>query len=520
MKIVTASQMQALDRRTIVEAGIPASALMENAGKGVVATMERVYGSLANKTVSVLCGKGNNGGDGFVVARLLRRKRARPRVLLFAHAKEITGDAKQMYRQFVAAAGSASVVTNPTADRLHAQLESADMVVDALLGTGLSSPVAGSYKIAIDLLNEVSETRACPVIAVDLPSGIHADTGAVLGAAVRATTTATFGLPKIGLYVGAGIDHVGQVHIVDIGIPPSYCESIDSRVSLITATSVRLYLPRRTLSAHKGTYGHAGIIAGSVGKSGAAAMVATAALRIGTGLVTVATPASMNPVLESKLLEAMTMPMPETTDQSLALSGLERLVSFANAGSAVAIGPGLTTHPETVQLIRTLLGRLERPCVLDADGLNALQGHASVLDNCKSGAVLTPHPGEMARLINGSSQSVNADRIGTATAFAQRHGVVLLLKGARTIVAHPDGRTAICPTGNPGMATGGTGDALTGVIVGLLAQQLTLWDAACVGTYIHGFAGDVAASELGQAGMLARDLIARIPLALTRMADA
>lgn len=520
MKIVTAAQMQALDRRTITEADIPGSVLMERAGEGVVAAMEQAHGPLANKPVTILCGKGNNGGDGFVVARLLRRKRARSRVVLFTHSKELTGDARQMYRRFASLTGSASISTNPTAERLRSYLETADIVVDALLGTGLSSPLAGPYKEAIDLLNDMTNTTPRPVVAVDLPSGIHADTGEILGAAVRATMTVTFGLPKIGLYVGAGIDHAGRISIVDIGIPPDYSRSVDSPLSLITQTDVRRLLPRRPPSAHKGTYGHAGIIAGSGGKSGAAAMAAMAALRIGTGLVTVATPTSVNPILESKVLEAMTVSMPETSEQSFASSGLDRLVSFANAHSAVAIGPGITTHPETSELVRRLLPRIERPYVLDADGLNALRDNALVLNHSKHLGVFTPHPGEMARLLNTTPQSVNADRIGTATAFARRHGIMLVLKGARTIVGHPDGRASICPTGNPGMATAGTGDALTGIIVGLLAQQLTPWDAACAGTFIHGLAGDLAARTVGEAGMLARDLIAHIPSALEQTAHA
>ena len=520
MKIVTAAQMQALDRRTIAEAHIPGLTLMERAGTAVVAVMERAYGPLADKRVTILCGKGNNGGDGFVVARLLRRKRARPSVLLLAPAKDVHGDARRMYRRFVDAAGPASVRVKPNADRVRSQLQCTDLDVDALFGTGLSSPVSGAYKTSIDVLNEVSAEKKCPVVAVDLPSGIHADTGDLLGSAVRASLTVTFGLPKRGLYLGPGIDHAGQVSICDIGIPRAYTDSIESRIVLISSEDIRRLIPRRLPSAHKGTYGHAGIIAGSVGKTGAAAMAASAALRIGTGLVTVATPASVNSILEAKLLEAMTVPMPETDAKTFASSGLEQLVSFANARSATAIGPGLTTHPDTSILVHALLGRMEKPFVLDADGLNAISEKTTVLDTCKTCPILTPHPGEMARLDKTSVQSVNADRIAAATRFAENHGVILVLKGARTIVAKPDGHVAICPTGNPGMATAGTGDALTGIIVGLLAQQLKPWDAACAGTYLHGLAGDLAAAEFGEAGMLASDLIAQLPFALKQTVHA
>jgi NAD(P)H-hydrate epimerase len=327
--------------------------------------------------------------------------------------------------------------------------------------------------------------------------------------------TVTCGLPKLGLYIGAGIDQAGAIRIVDIGIPPAYVEAIGSRTLLLTSESVFQCLPERAPSAHKGIFGHAGIIAGSVGKTGAAALAARAALRIGAGLVTVATPSSVNEVLEAKLLEAMTMPLPETKARTLARSGLDRVLTFIQARTAIAIGPGLSTHHETVELVQALMKHLDRPSVLDADALNALVGRASLLTECKTPPILTPHPGEMARLeVDATTQSVNADRIGTARRFARERGVFVVLKGARTVIARPDGLVAICPTGNPGMATAGTGDVLTGMIVGLLAQRIPPWEAACAATYFHGLAGDLASQHLGQAGMLASDLIAHIPYAL------
>ncbi len=512
MKIVTAAQMKELDRRTIREAKVPGATLMERAGSGVVLAMERAAGPLNGKTVALLCGKGNNGGDGFVVARLLRKRGATVRVLLLAQPGDLSGDAKTMHRKFLSVAGSKAVSANPSPEAMRAALAQSDLIVDALLGTGLSAPVQDPYRMAVDLVNAANR----PVIAVDLPSGIHADTGAVMGAAVRADVTVTFGLPKLGLYTGAGLEHAGTVEIVDIGIPPIFVGPIDSHLSLITGDTVRLLIPARRPASHKGTYGHAGIVAGSVGKTGAAAMAARAALRVGAGLVTVATPASVNDTLESKLLEVMTVPMPETKARTLARTGLEEVLSFINARTAVAIGPGLSTHPETVELIQALLPRLDKPSVLDADALNALAGRTGLLEECKAPAILTPHPGEMARLVEGASpRSINDDRIGAALAFAKARRVLLVLKGARTVVAHPDGLAALCPTGNPGMATAGTGDVLTGMIVGLLAQGLTPWDAARAGTYLHGLAGDLAAAELGLAGLTAGDVIERIPAALT-----
>ncbi len=509
--IVTADQMRTLDHRTITEAHVPSLTLMERAGAGVVTHLEERYGPLAGKSIAIVCGKGNNGGDGFVVGRLLRRKKARAQLLLLVAPTDLSRDAKTMYQRFQRAAGQ-SAITRPTdVEEIRRRLAASDVIVDAIVGTGLSTPITGLYLDAILAIN----AAARPTVALDLPSGLHADTGSVLGAAVQANLTVTFGLPKIGLYNGSGIDCSGTVRLVDIGIPAAFVEAVGSRLMLLTGAAAHAALPTRRPSSHKGTYGHVGVIAGSVGKTGAAAMAALAALRIGTGLVTVAVPSSVNDVLEAKLLEVMTLPMPETKARTFARTGLERLLAFAGARDAVVVGPGLTTHPETVDLVQEFVKRIDKPCVLDADALNALAGKASLLTECKRPPVITPHPGEMARLeTEATTQSVNQDRLGTATRFARERGVFVILKGARTVIARPDGLAAICPTGNPGMATAGTGDVLTGMVGGFLAQGLSPWDAACAATYFHGLAGDLAASLLGQAGMIARDLIRQIPHAL------
>lgn len=517
MKIVTAAQMQALDRRTIEEAGVPSTTLMERAGAGVVACLQQHLGSLRGKVVTVLCGKGNNGGDGFVVARLLRNQQAKVRVLALAPLADLSRDAATMYRKLVRTAGATCVKPFTAGDHTVALLQDSDLVVDALLGTGLSTDVTGRYAEAIDHMNQADGLT----IAVDLPSGIHADSGTVLGRAVRADLTVTFGAPKLGLFQNQGIDHAGRVEVVDIGIPPAYLDTLDSRIHVLTSPMIRSLLPTRRLSSHKGTFGHAGIIAGSVGKTGAAAMAAKAALRIGAGLVTVAVPNSVNDVLEAKLLEAMTAPMPETKARTFARTAFDRLQAFIAARTAIAIGPGLTTHPETVELTHALVKGLDRPAVLDADALNALAGRASLLTECTVPPILTPHPGEMARLItDATAHSINADRIGTATRFARERGVFVVLKGARTVIARPDGHVALCPTGNPGMATAGTGDVLTGMMVGLLAQGLAAWDAARAATYIHGLAGDLAAEVTGHASLIAGDLIEHIPQALDAIGGA
>jgi NAD(P)H-hydrate epimerase len=513
MFLVTAAQMQSLDRRTIEEAKVPGTTLMENAGRGVVEAFEKAFGSPAGKRVTIFCGKGNNGGDGFVVARLLRRKRAKVRVLLFADPKELRGDAQTMHRRLVRSAGASVVTPQPAKGHIRDQADHADVLIDALLGTGLSSPVKGRYQEAITEMNASS----APTIAVDLPSGIHSDNGQILGTAVDASLTVTFGCPKVGLYLGAAIDQAGRILVSDIGIPQEYVRALGLKVQLLTPQMIKPLLPQRSMTSHKGTYGHAGIIAGSPGKTGAAALAGKSALRIGTGLVTVATPKTVNPTLEAKLLEAMTAPMPETDDLTLGLSAYAALSDFAKTRSAIAIGPGIGTHHETGELVRTIIQNLNQPCVVDADALNLLAGHTSILLSSNIPLILTPHPGEMSRLLgNHSPKSVNDDRLGVARRFAQTHHVVVVLKGARTIVASPDGQAAICPTGNPGMASAGMGDALTGMIVGLLAQGLSPWNAAKAGVYLHGLAGDIAAEKLGQAGLIASDLIECIPHALTQ----
>ncbi len=513
MRLVTTAHMQELDRRTIEEEGVPGLTLMERAGSGVVRAMERRLGLVKGKTVTILCGKGNNGGDGFVVGRLLIRKGARTRVALMARPADLRGDAKTNHVRFLKAAGKTGVVVLPDQEALGRLLEESDVVVDALLGTGLSAPVKDPYREAIRAVNRCGR----PVFAADLPSGLHGDTGDVLGEAVRATMTVTFGLPKIGLYLGRGIDLAGAIEIVDIGIPDRFVQRIPGQLSLMTLLDAKRSVPERLPSSHKGTFGHAGIIAGSVGKTGAAALAARAALRTGAGLVTVATPVGVNHVLESKLLEAMTVPMPETAEHTLAQSALDDLLAFVNVRTAAAIGPGLGTQGETVRLVRELIPRLAKPCVVDADALNALASQVAVLNQAKAPLILTPHPGEMARLVDGTTSStINHDRIGHAARFAGDRHVVVVLKGARTVVAHPDGRVAVCPTGNPGMATAGCGDVLTGMVVGFLAQGSAAWEAACAATYFHGLAGDLAAAAVGRTGMIAGDLLDQIPHALAQ----
>lgn len=512
MELVTAAEMRELDRAAIEGRKIPSLRLMENAGEAVVRAMERLFGPLRGKTVAVVAGKGQNGGDGLVVARLLRKCHCKARVALLASSSSLKGDAAINLRRFQKAGGRCHAVDKESAlaSVLAPLLQTSDMLVDAIFGTGLNAPVKGLAASAIRLMNESGR----PIVAIDLPSGLDGDTGSVLGTAITAVLTVTLARPKRGLYLGVGPNHVGMIRVADIGIPDNLIAAAKIPLTLLEATGVRPLLPQRPRTAHKGTFGHAGIIAGSVGKTGAAAMAAMAALRIGTGLVTVAAPRSISDVLEAKLLEAMTYPVPETEARTLSKQALAPLLVFAADKTALAIGPGIGTHPETQALVHNLLVEAKRPMVLDADGINAVAGHADMLSRASGPLILTPHPGEMARLLGTTSADVQRDRLGAASRLARERNVCVVLKGAGTVVAAPDGRLAVNSTGNPGMATAGTGDVLTGIIVGLLAQGLPAWEAACAGVFLHGLAGDLAASEQGEAGLIAGDVIRAIPHAI------
>jgi NAD(P)H-hydrate epimerase len=512
MWVVTAAQMQTLDRRTIQEAKVPGTTLMERAGIGVVTHLMQAWGPPKGKKIVILCGKGNNGGDGLVVARLMAKKGAKLKIALMAPLNELSPDAKIMYRRLSKVIRPSLFTVNPSEESLRSLTQDADLLVDALLGTGLASSVRSPYTFAIEAMN------ASPAftVAIDIPSGLDSNTGATLGVAVQADLTVTFGCPKLGLYLDSAIDKVGNIQVVDIGIPQDFVLDLNPHIHLLSQEMVRPLIPPRLPSSHKGTFGHAVIVAGSPGKTGAPAMAGLGALRIGTGLVTVATPQSVSPILESKLLEVMTEPMPESTQHLLGMEAYPVLFAFAATKSALAFGPGLGISPETTELLRHLLPQLEAPCVLDADALNGLAQHCQIFSSMKRPPILTPHPGEMARLLAASSsKQVNEDRIGISRQFAMQHKVILVLKGARTIIAEPQGHVAICPTGNPGMASAGMGDVLTGMIAGLLAQGLRAWDAARAGVFLHGLAGDLAAATIGEPGLIAGDVITAIPHALT-----
>lgn len=505
MIVVTAAEMRALDRWTI-EHGTAGPILMERAGAGATRVLRARLGR-ARRPVVIVCGRGNNGGDGFVLARHLRRARIPVEVWLAAKPEEVRGDAAGMLAAWRRARGKIEdVSTTERVPALAARLAGASAVVDAIFGTGLNAPVTGVAAAIIDAINASGRL----VLAVDIASGLSADTGVPLGNAVRADVTATFAFAKVGQVLYPGADHTGELALVDIGIPDAAVEAIRPRVMLLEKAHVGRLVKRRPRDAHKGTFGHVLVIAGSRGKTGAALLATGAAGRAGAGLVTLAAAGGLQPVLEGHVREAMTAALPDAGDGVAALDDGRAVDALLDGRAAVVCGPGLGLADETRTLVAHVVRRCRVPLVLDADGLNAVAG-TGLLAERGGPTIVTPHPGEMARLMESDTRTVQGDRLGAARTLAERAQVVVVLKGARTIIAAPDGTAAISPTGNPGMASGGTGDVLAGLLGGLLAQGLAPFDAAVLGVLAHGAAGDAVAARRGEMGLLAGDLIDELP---------
>lgn len=509
MKVAAAAQMRELDRRAEEKFGVPSIVLMENAGRHVALEVQSLLGSALGKKVSIVCGKGNNGGDGFVAARHLLDAGVDSSVYLLSDPDDVKGDAAVNLR--ILLESGASVTSVESSSELLASLRASDVVVDAIFGTGLSGEVRGLPKEAINAINDARR----PVVAVDVPSGLDSDTGRVLGDCVRADCTVTFALPKIGLVSYPGVWFVGRLVVADIGIPHHLYESI--AVELTGEDWIAAHLPPRPPDAHKGTFGTGLVIAGSSGMTGAAALAAEAVLRVGAGLSILAIPSSLQDLMAMKLTEVMTRGLPETETRSLASAAVQPARELCEKASAVVLGCGIGTYPETRSFVREFVTSAKLPLLVDADGLNCLAEDSSVLEGAHADLVITPHPGEMGRLLGTSASDVESDRIDAARQAASRFNCVAVLKGARTVIADPSGYVFLNPTGNAGMATGGTGDVLAGAIGGLLAQGLGIVEAAVCGTFVHGLAGDIATEEIGEAGLIAGDVLGALPLALKEL---
>lgn len=511
MKLLTAEQMRQLDQQAIATFGIPSVVLMENAGRTTYQILRREFPHLTGMVV-IVAGRGNNGGDGFVVGRYLAQDGFGVKVLLLAEQDQVQGDARinlEILNRLKVPV--IEVITESAFVDNMDLLRRAELVVDGILGTGLNSDVTGLYRTAIEAINDLPVA----VLAIDIPSGLSADSGQPWGMAVQADVTVTYGWPKLGQILPPGRDWVGRLWQVDISIPPSLLDI--SKIELAEARELRSLLPPRPFASHKGSYGHLLIVAGSEGKTGAATLTAQGALRVGAGLVTVGIPSSLNDIMEVKLTEAMTVPLPEVKgNRALGSAALSSLETIGKGKSAIAVGPGLGTHPETRQLVRDLIRRTNIPLVVDADGINALAEDLSCLESIQAPIILTPHPGEMSRLLGRSTGEIQGCRPAAAQDFSRRHGITLVLKGSQTVISDPEGRTYINNTGNPNLAAGGTGDVLTGMIAGFMAQKLPAFDAARLGVYLHGLVADQLMEKKGDRGVLAGELLETLPAVITK----
>ena len=512
MKIVTAEEMRAIDRATSERFGVPSLTLMENAGAAVAEFVLSQHPAVDR--IVVFCGKGNNGGDGFVAARRLHEQGKKVQVILLADPKDLRGDAAIMFEKLpgapIAVRSSEELNRDPVRQALHA-----DLYLDAVLGTGFKPPVSGLYGDAIAIMN----TTQTPIIAVDIPSGadanaMHPQTGTI----ARATAIVTFTAPRPA-HAFSSLT-TGPTVVADIGSPE---EAIVSALQLnvITPRDLVQTVAPRPAESNKGSYGHVLLVGGSLGKAGAAAMAGMAALRAGAGLSTVATPKSVLGTVAGFHPELMTEPMSETKAGTISTKAKNRIEELAKGKNILAIGPGISSHPQTANLVRALVSELQMPMVVDADGLNAFEKHTDELNGKGRTIVITPHPGEMARLAGCTVADVQKNRLGIARKFASEHELIVVLKGHRTLVVRPDGEAWVNTTGNPGMATGGTGDILTGMVAGMIAQnpkQAFLGVLAAV--HLHGLAGDVMRDCVGEHSLVATDLLRGLPQAFQRAREA
>jgi NAD(P)H-hydrate epimerase len=503
MKLVTAEEMRRIDAITIQERNITGLELMERAGESVAETILAEY---QPRCVGIVTGKGNNAGDGLVAARILAQNHVRVRVIMLIESQNLSDAGRANFERLPE---GVEILDRHSVPLMASAFEECDVIVDAILGTGATGPVRGSFGEAVAVMNSL-ET---PVVAIDIPSGLNPDTGLAEGSCVIADLTVTMGLPKRGLVLGQGPEFCGEVVVADVGFPEDLLQNPELKLHAIDESDVSDALPTRPFDGHKGIFGSLLVIAGQDGMSGAAYLTTASALRSGCGMVYAAFPSDVSHVLAGRLVEAVKIPIPGGGGHYLAHDSWDSFEPYFGKADAIALGPGIGTRPETARLVDELVC-LDIPMVLDADALNCLGTKVEYLSKRPAPTVLTPHPGEMGRLLGISAGEVQERRIETALKLAQDARVVVVLKGSRSIVAAPDGRAFVNSTGNNGMAKGGSGDVLTGLIGGLLAQGCSALSAACAGVFLHGLAGDLAREELGARGMTAGDILRHMPEAL------
>ncbi len=507
MRVLNTQQMREADRQTIDDVGIPSVVLMENAGRQAVAAMEAAFDDLATSKVGVLCGRGNNGGDGFVVARTLTQRGIQAAVYLLGSVADVRGDARTNLEILGRVGLTVVEITNAQEWELHfSEVSECDLIVDAIVGTGFHGPLTGLLETVVADVNGLG----VPVVAIDLPTGVSADSQEVDGEAIEASMTVTLAAPKLPLILPPADAYGGDLVIADIGIPGSVIDELDGPwLELLTRERMRELVPARAADSHKGDFGRVLVVAGSAGRTGAAHLAASGALRSGAGLVTIATPRSCVPILAAMAPEYMTLALEETAAGTIDFASADRVLDFK--ADVIAIGPGLGQDPSTAAFVQAVVERSGVPLVIDADAINAFSGDPERLTG-RDGVdvIITPHPGEMARLLNMSIEQVQADRLEHAREFASAHRCHIVLKGHRTVIAGPEGRTFVNLTGNAGMATGGTGDLLTGMIAAWFAQLLDAEAACKLAVYLHGTAGDLAEADEGEIALLPSDMATRL----------
>ncbi|MBB6218798.1 NAD(P)H-hydrate epimerase [Anaerosolibacter carboniphilus] len=511
MKVVDGIQMKMLDQTAMEEYKIPGIILMEQAGMAVTEEIMKEIQRQENKRVMIICGLGNNGGDGFVAARHLFQRGIPVKVRIIGDIARLNGDAKSNYDILKKLKTDIKTMLDfQDIQKLSDELAHSGIVVDAICGTGLNRGADGLWKELIRVINQCGKY----ILSIDIPSGVSASTGNILDTAVRANKTVVLQLPKVGNINFPGADYSDEMIVKDIGIPKEAIERNNLNISLITETMIRNILPRRKNDTHKGNYGKAYIVAGSMGMTGAAMLTCEAVFRSGAGLLKVAIPQSLNSIMETRLIEAITVPLPELKKGVVGISDIEKIIKTMKESDVIAVGPGSGQTRELEEVLRNIFEEATIPIVLDADALNSLAHRLDMLKLLKSTAVLTPHIGEMARLINIPIEEIQRNKIQIAMEFAQKWKVILILKGARTVIASPEGKVFINTTGNPGMATAGSGDVLTGIVTGFLAQGIQPLEAALAAVYMHGAAGDRAAVRIGEYGLMAGDIVVELPHAI------
>jgi ADP-dependent NAD(P)H-hydrate dehydratase / NAD(P)H-hydrate epimerase len=515
-RVVSAEEMRWCDDSTINAYGVPGVLLMEHAGYGVVDVLKQEFPLLSSQHILFLCGKGNNGGDGFVTARLLLNSCASITLILVAPPSELKGDAKTNFKilQAIVKKSSGQMSIKRYSKRILSSLPPPDIIVDALFGTGFVGAVRQPYQNLIEWMNKQSAKK----VSIDIPSGIHGTTGVMKNCAIHADITVTFGCLKSGLLCDQGRELSGSIRVIDIGIPHMITEDKRLRTYIVEQSDVKKVLPKRSVHAHKYSVGKVLVLAGSRGLTGAAALCCSSVLRTGAGAVVLGTPESVYPILARKLTETMVFPLPATNEGTLSFASLDIIREKLLWADVLVLGPGLSQNTETQQVILKTVLEYRGKMLIDADGLNALAVHGiHKLRTSRATCILTPHVGELSRLLKISANDIEQQRIALASDFAKRIGVTIVLKGAPTVTASYDGSVILNSTGNPGMATAGAGDVLSGIIAGLWAQGVTETEAGWIGAYLHGLSGDSISQTIGERSLMANDLIEYLPRAIQRV---